>query len=102
MKSEISEGKRELGRNSKQIEVSKLCSLLCRWLGQFYSKRFDVRRELKQSELNRDTGNTKIGILLFVVVALIFSITIVKLKQGSLMQGYDHIIRQNMLEKDDE
>ena len=62
----------------------------------------EVRRELKQTELNRGTGNTKIGILLFVVVALIFSITIVKLKQGSLMQGYDHIIRQNMLEKDDE
>ena len=60
-----------------------------------------MRRELKQSELNRENGNTKIGILLFVVVALIFSITIVKLKQGSLMQGYDHIIRQNMLEKDD-
>ena len=60
-----------------------------------------MRKELKQSELNRDSGNVKIGILLFVVVALIFSITIVKLKQGALMQGYDHIIRQNMLEKDD-
>ena len=60
-----------------------------------------MRKELKQSELNRDNGNIKIGILLFVVVALIFSITIVKLKQGALMQGYDHIIRQNMLEKDD-
>ena len=60
-----------------------------------------MRKELKQSELNRDTGNVKIGLLLFVVVALIFSITIVKLKQGALMQGYDHIIRQNMLEKDD-
>ena len=61
-----------------------------------------MRKELKQSELNRDTGNVKIGLLLFVVVALIFSITIVKLKQGALMQGYDHIIRQNMLEKDDQ
>ena len=60
-----------------------------------------MRKELRQSELNRDSGNVKIGILLFVVVALIFSITIVKLKQGALMQGYDHIIRQNMLEKDD-
>ena len=60
-----------------------------------------MRKELKQSELNRDNGNVKIGILLFVVVALIFSITIVKLKQGALMQGYDHIIRQNMLEKND-
>jgi hypothetical protein len=57
---------------------------------------------MKQSELNRDSGNVKIGILLFVVVALIFSITIVKLKQGALMQGYDHIIRQNMLEKNDQ
>lgn len=61
-----------------------------------------MRKELKQSELNRDGGNVKIGILLFIVVALIFSITIVKLKQGALMQGYDHIIRQNMLEKDDQ
>ena len=61
-----------------------------------------MRKELKQSELNRDSGNVKIGVLLFVVVALIFSITIVKLKQGALMQGYDHIIRQNMLEKDDQ
>ena len=61
-----------------------------------------MRIELKQSELNRGTSNTKIGIILFVAVALIFSITIVKLKQGSLMQGYDHIIRQNMIEKDDE
>ena len=58
-------------------------------------------RELKQLDLNRGSGNIKIGILLFVVVALIFSVTIVKLKQGALMQGYDHIIRQNMLEKKD-
>ena len=61
-----------------------------------------MRRELKQLELNKGAGNIKIGILLFVVVALIFSVTIVKLKQGALMQGYDHIIRQNMLEKNDE
>ena len=57
---------------------------------------------MKQVDLNRGTGNAKIGILLFIVVGLIFSVTIVKLKQGALMQGYDHIIRQNMLEKDDE
>ncbi len=61
-----------------------------------------MRRELKQLDLNKSTGNAKIGILLFVVVALIFSVTMVKLKQGSLMQGYDHIIRQDMLAKDDE
>ena len=59
-----------------------------------------MRRELKQSELNRGTGNAKIGILLSIIVALIFSVTIVKLKQGALMQGYDHIIRQDMLGKD--
>lgn len=59
-------------------------------------------RELKQLDLNRGSGNIKIGILLFIIVALIFSVTIVKLKQGALMQGYDHIIRQNMLEKNDE
>ena len=59
-------------------------------------------RELKQLDLNRGSGNIKIGILLFIVVALIFSVTIVKLKQGALMQGYDHIIRQNMLDQNDE
>jgi high-affinity Fe2+/Pb2+ permease len=61
-----------------------------------------VGRELKQLDLNRGSENIKIGILLFIIVALIFSVTIVKLKQGALMQGYDHIIRQNMLEKNDE
>ena len=61
-----------------------------------------MRKELKQFDFNRGTGNAKIGVLLFMVVALIFSVTIVKLKQGALMQGYDHIIRQNMLEKNDE
>ena len=55
-----------------------------------------MRRELKQSELNRGAGNAKIGILLSIIVALIFSVTIVKLKQGALMQGYDHIIRQDI------
>ena len=80
----------------------KFLCLLSHQLGQFYFKQLVMRRELKQSGLTRDTGNARIGILLFVVVALIFSITIVKLKQGALMQGYDHIIRQNMLEKDDE
>ena len=60
-----------------------------------------MARELKQIDLNRGSGNIRIGVLLFIVVALIFSVTIVKLKQGALMQGYDHIIRQNMLEKDD-
>ena len=59
-------------------------------------------RNLKQLDLQRGSGNVKIGILLFIVVALIFSVTIVKLKQGALMQGYDHIIRQNMLEENDE
>ena len=61
-----------------------------------------MRRELKQTELNRGIGNAKIGILLSIIVALIFSVTIVKLKQGALMQGYDHIIRQDMLGKDGE
>ena len=59
-------------------------------------------RELKQLDLNRGSGNIKIGILLFIIVALISSVAIVKIKQGALMQGYDHIIRQNMLEKNDE
>ena len=76
--------------------------LTFRQLGQICFEKFIVGRELKQLDLNRGSGNIKIGILLFIVVALIFSVTIVKLKQGALMQGYDHIIRQNMLEKNDE
>ena len=50
---------------------------------------------------NRAAGNIKIGLLLFSAVILIFSITIVKLKQGSLMQGYEHVLRQSLVEKND-
>ena len=48
---------------------------------------------------NKPVVNVKIGILLFSIVLLIFAITIVKLKQGALMQGYDHILRQNLVDK---
>ena len=64
----------------------------------------ESRRLIKMKDANtqnRVTGNIKIGLLLFSAVILIFSITIVKLKQGSLMQGYDHVLRQNLVEKND-
>ncbi len=46
-------------------------------------------------------GNIKIGLMLSAAVTLIFAITIVKLKQGSLLQGYDHVLRQNLVEKNE-
>jgi hypothetical protein len=52
-------------------------------------------------KLDKLPGNTKIGILLAVIVTTIFSITIVKLKQGSLIQGYDHVLRQNLIEENE-
>ncbi len=47
-------------------------------------------------------GNVKIGLMLLAAVILIFSITIVKLKQGSLLQGYDHVLRQNLVENNED
>ena len=51
---------------------------------------------------NKTAGNIKIGLILSVAVTLIFAITIVKLKQGSMLQGYDHVLRQNLVEKNEE
>ena len=51
---------------------------------------------------NKTAGNIKIGLILSAAVTLIFAITIVKLKQGSLLQGYDHVLRQNLVEKNDD
>ena len=45
--------------------------------------------------------NIKIGLMLSAAVTLIFAITIVKLKQGSMLQGYDHVLRQNLVEKNE-
>jgi hypothetical protein len=52
-------------------------------------------------KIDKLSGNTKIGILLAIIVTAIFSITIVKLKQGSLIQGYDHVLRQNLIEENE-
>ena len=46
--------------------------------------------------------NIKIGLMLSAAVTLIFAITIVKLKQGSMLQGYDHVLRQNLVEKNED
>jgi hypothetical protein len=51
---------------------------------------------------NKTAGNIKIGLILCAAATLIFAITIVKLKQGSLLQGYDHVLRQNLVEKNEE
>ena len=51
---------------------------------------------------NKTAENIKIGLILCTAVTLIFAITIVKLKQGSLLQGYDHVLRQNLVEKNEE
>ena len=51
---------------------------------------------------NKTAGNIKIGLILCAAVTLIFAITIVKLKQGSLLQGYDHVLRQNLVEKNED
>ena len=63
-------------------------------------------RDLKKMEntksQNKTAGNIKIGLILCAAVTLIFAITIVKLKQGSLLQGYDHVLRQNLVEKNEE
>ena len=72
----------------------------------YYKRKTRRNRDLKKMEntknQNKTAGNIKIGLILCAAVTLIFAITIVKLKQGSLLQGYDHVLRQNLVEKNEE
>lgn len=45
----------------------------------------------------RRSRNVGLGIVLGGLVLLIFAVTIVKLSQGEMMEGYDHQVRPSLL-----
>ena len=50
---------------------------------------------------NRNSNNILLGLLMCVLVILIFLVTIVKLMNGGSLQGYDHIVRPELIEEFD-
>ena len=49
----------------------------------------------------RNYTNIGLGLILSIFVILVFSVTIVKLSKGEKMQAFDHVLRPEMLAKDD-
>ena len=46
---------------------------------------------------NRNSNNILLGLLMCGLVILIFLVTIVKLMNGGSLQGYDHIVRPELI-----
>ena len=57
---------------------------------------------VKQHEIysRRGRKNIWLGIIMGALVTVIFSVTIVKLANGSKMQGFDHSLRPEMVESE--
>ncbi len=49
----------------------------------------------------RASSNIGLGLILAAFVVLVFSVTIVKLSSGDTMQAFDHVLRPEMLKRDD-
>lgn len=54
----------------------------------------EVTHELHRRRFGRNLG---VAVLLAGFVALVFALTIVKVKRGDDMQGYDHVLRPELL-----
>lgn len=53
-----------------------------------------IEHEIHRRRFGRNLG---LGLALAVFVALVFGLTVVKVKRGEPMQGYDHVARPEML-----
>lgn len=53
-----------------------------------------VEHELHHRRWSRNLG---LGLLLAALVALVFALTVVKVRQGDMMQGFDHQPRASVL-----
>ncbi len=52
-----------------------------------------VEHELHRRRLGRNLG---LGLVLAAFVVLVFALTVVKVRRGDPMQGYDHVVRPEM------
>lgn len=55
---------------------------------------FRVEHALHRRRLGRNIG---LGVVLIAFVAMVFGLTIVKVTQGNPMQGFDHVVRPEMV-----
>ena len=46
---------------------------------------------------SKTASNIGLGLILIAFVILIFSVTIVKLSRGNTIQGFDHVLRPEMI-----
>ena len=51
---------------------------------------------------NRNSNNILLGLLMCGLVILIFLVTIVKLMNGGSLQGYDHVVRPELVKEFEE
>jgi hypothetical protein len=57
---------------------------------------FRPEHELHRRRFSRNLG---VGLTLAAFVALVFALTVVKVKRGEPMQGYDHVIQPGTVPK---
>lgn len=55
---------------------------------------FKPEHEIHSRRFGRNLG---LGLALAAFVALVFGLTVVKVKRGEPMQGYDHVVRPEMV-----
>ncbi len=59
-----------------------------------------MRPDSHEIYARRRSRNLGIGLVLGGLVLLIFAVTVVKLTEGGTMQGFDHVIRPELLPKE--
>jgi hypothetical protein len=57
---------------------------------------FRPEHELHKRRFSRNLG---VGLTLAAFVALVFALTVVKVKRGEPMQGYDHVVQPEAMPK---
>jgi hypothetical protein len=57
---------------------------------------FRPEHDLHKRRFSRNLG---VGLTLAAFVALVFALTVVKVKRGEPMQGYDHVVQPEALAK---
>lgn len=57
---------------------------------------FRPEHELHKRRFSRNLG---VGLTLAAFVALVFALTVVKVKRGDPMQGYDHVVQPESVPK---
>ncbi|WP_028913638.1 hypothetical protein [Pseudorhodobacter ferrugineus] len=58
---------------------------------------FDVEHELHKRRLGRNVG---LGAVLVAFIALVFGLTVVKVTDVGQMQGFDHVLRPELVPLD--